>query len=197
MPLKTCPGCGAKHGPRTHKCDCGHVFGSAISAVPTQNQPEQKVVSRGGKLMSNVISPGIGYGKRVEIYPVKLRGCDDESIRSWLVETQAIVNERSDWYTCEAFFSMAITHYEEEGVVWRDVHRKINEQYDTLWGGDGDTLADIVKAKQERDELVRLTQGQKKPEPKPVPKPEPVDTELDMEDIFADFGIKPAVIPPQ
>lgn len=26
MPLKTCPGCQKQVGPRTKKCDCGHVF---------------------------------------------------------------------------------------------------------------------------------------------------------------------------
>lgn len=26
MPLKTCDSCGAKHGPRTRVCPCGHVF---------------------------------------------------------------------------------------------------------------------------------------------------------------------------
>jgi len=26
MPLKTCPECGAEHGPRKKECDCGYAF---------------------------------------------------------------------------------------------------------------------------------------------------------------------------
>ena len=34
---KTCPQCNAEHGPRTHKCGCGHEFFK--SAVPASTEP--------------------------------------------------------------------------------------------------------------------------------------------------------------
>jgi hypothetical protein len=56
MPLKTCPKCDAKHGPRKKLCECGHDFTSKIShplvpepggwvlddlkGMPTIEQPE-------------------------------------------------------------------------------------------------------------------------------------------------------------
>lgn len=48
MPMKTCPACGDKAGPRTKKCNCGHEFSKGPAVVAASSEPmslEKKIVA--------------------------------------------------------------------------------------------------------------------------------------------------------
>lgn len=78
MPLKTCPECGAQHGPRKKECDCGHTFGvkSSPTSHPLIPEPGGWVLDTGkdmpkieppkplprGQLDTEVVRENVSYG---------------------------------------------------------------------------------------------------------------------------------------
>jgi len=56
MPLKVCPECGVKHGPRKKECDCGHAF-IAKSNHPLIPEPGGWVLDT-GRGMPKIEQPG-------------------------------------------------------------------------------------------------------------------------------------------
>lgn len=61
MALKICPACQKQVGPRTKKCDCGHEFATATSAVPASGQsmvlePLDKRISESVESVRDIIS---------------------------------------------------------------------------------------------------------------------------------------------
>lgn len=57
---KTCPKCNAEHGPRTHKCGCGHEFFKADAAVAASPEPmtvdHKQIISDVKSTLSNIES---------------------------------------------------------------------------------------------------------------------------------------------
>jgi len=69
MPLKTCPECGAEHGPRKKECDCGYAF------VTKSNHP--LIPEPGGW----VLDTGHGMPKIEPPEPLPKGQLDTETVR--------------------------------------------------------------------------------------------------------------------
>jgi len=53
---KTCPKCNAEHGPRTHKCDCGHEFfkASVLASTEPMSMEHKEVISTVKSVVSQI-----------------------------------------------------------------------------------------------------------------------------------------------
>lgn len=191
MPLKTCPSCQAKVGPRLRQCKCGYEWGSG--SAPRQSAEAQPASVRYSRHMSRVAIPGVGGDRRIVVYPFNLAGTDYDTVRQWMTDCQTFFNDRNQWYTAEAFRYVVRHHYQPpDNVMPRDLADTVNEVYFDTWGFEEDSLQSALMRQRKREELMDLAYGTAPAEQKEI------SIELDEDDVFADFGIKkPSVLPPQ